>query len=140
SRPLPSSLSEVEAAVASRTERSALAPEGVRPSFRAGFWYRVKRTDRPKPTTITITEAVPCVIGECLVIESDAGNTTLASKDWELVEQRTFGLTARFNPPLRIYQWPLRVSSAWSYTTTIESSRGVTFLPASRRTWFHMSQ
>lgn len=124
SRPLPSSLSEVEAAVASRTEKSALAPEGVRPNFSPGFWYRVKRTDRPKPTTMTIKEAIPCVIGECLVIGSDAGYTTLASKEWELVEQRTFGSVARFNPPLRAYQWPLRVGNAWSYMTTIESSQG----------------
>ena len=30
----------------------------------------------------------------------------------------------RFNPPLRVSQWPLKVGSALSYMTTIETSQG----------------
>jgi len=125
SRPLPSNLNEVETAVRSRAEQSAQAPEGVRPSYSPGFWYRVQLNDRPKPTTMTFTGATPCVIGECLVLESDVGNTGLFSSDWDLFEQRTSdGLPVRFNPPLRVYQWPLRVGSSWSYMATIETSQG----------------
>jgi hypothetical protein len=110
--------------VRSRAQRSALAPEGMRPNFSPGFWYRVQGNDRPKPITMTFTRATPCVIGECLVIESDAGNNILFSSDWDLVEQRTSaGLTARFNP-LRVYQWPLKVGSSWSYMSSIETSQG----------------
>ena len=74
---------------------------------------------------MTFTGATPCVIGECLVLESDVGNTGLFSSDWDLFEQRTSdGLPVRFNPPLRVYQWPLRVGSSWSYMATIETSQG----------------
>ena len=125
SRPLPSTLSEVETALRSRAQKFALAPEGMRPNFAPGFWYRVQGNDRPKPTTMTFTRATPCIIGECLLIESDADNNILFSSDWDLVEQRTSaGLTARFNPPLRVYQWPLKVGSSWSYMSSIETSQG----------------
>jgi hypothetical protein len=77
-----------------------------------------RRLQRRKGTT-------PCVIGECLVVESDAGNTLLISSDYDLVEQRTSdGSTVRFNPPLRVYQWPLKVGSSWSYMSSIETSQG----------------
>jgi hypothetical protein len=125
SRPLPSSLSEVEAAVASRAEQSALAPAGLRPSFSPGFWVRVKDSNRSTPTTNMFKGTASCVIGECLVLESDAGSTSLISLDYGMVETRTSdGLTTRFNPPLRVSQWPLKVGSALSYMTTIETSQG----------------
>lgn len=125
SRPLPSSLSEIESAVRSRAERSALAPEGIRPSYSHGFWGRAKVNNRSMPTTTTFKGTTPCVIGECLVVESDAGNTLLISSDYDLVEQRTSdGATVRFNPPLRVYQWPLKVGSSWSYMSSIETSQG----------------
>ena len=61
------------------------------------------------------------------------GNTGLYSRDWDLVEQRTAdGSIVRFNPPLRLCQWPLRVGSTWSYMTTIETSQGAKIPPASR--------
>jgi predicted Zn-dependent protease len=53
SRPLPSTLSEVETAVRSRGESSALAPEGMRPSYSHGFWGRAKVNNRSAPTTTT---------------------------------------------------------------------------------------
>ena len=125
SRPLPSNLGEVETAVRSGAEKSALAPEGVRPSFSTGYWVRVKSSDRPTPVTNRFKGTTPCVIGECLVMESDVGDTTLVSSDYGLVEQRTSdGSTVRFNPPLRVFQWPLKVGSALSYMTTIETSQG----------------
>jgi len=125
SRPLPSNLTEVKIAVRSRAEQSVLAPEGLRPSFSPGFWVRVKESNRFTPTTNTFKGTTPCMIGECLVLESDAGSTSLISRDYGMVETRTSnGATVRFNPPLRLIQWPLKVGSTLSYMTTIETSPG----------------
>ncbi len=124
SRPLPSNLTEVETLVRSRAEQSVLAPEGLRPSLSRGFWVRVKDNNRSTPTTNTFKGTTSCVIGECLVLESDAGSISLVSRDYGMVETRTSnGSTVRFSPPLRI-QWPLRVGSAWSDMITIENSDG----------------
>jgi Zn-dependent protease with chaperone function len=124
SRPLPSNLTEVETAVRSRAEQSILAPEGLRPDLSPGFWVRVKESNRSTLTTNTFKGTHPCVIGECLVLESDAGSTSLISSDYEMVETRTTnGVTMRFNPPLRLIQWPLKVGSTLSYMTIIEMSQ-----------------
>lgn len=126
SRALPSSLREVESAVITRAEQAKLAPEGLRTSISSGYWVQLKVSNRATPIRATFKGTTPCVIGECRVIEYDNGDSVLVSSDYEMVETRTTsnGVTMRFNPPLRLVQWPLKVGSTLSYMTTIETSQG----------------
>jgi hypothetical protein len=123
SRPLPSTLAEVQAAIRSRAEQTVSAPEGLKPNLLPGFWVRVKDSNSSIPRTSTVTGTATCMVGECVVMESDSGTTSLVTRDYEMVEIRSANSWVRFDPPLRI-QWPLKVGTAWSHMTTIATSEG----------------
>src|SRR5262249_41279318 len=59
-RPLPASLVDARAAAAEDASRAAQAPEGQRPSYTPGFWYQIKMSARPGPTTFRFDRTEPC--------------------------------------------------------------------------------
>jgi Zn-dependent protease with chaperone function len=123
SRPLPANLAEVEAAVAARRQDSVLALEGVRPNLVPGFSYRLKLSNRPGPTAYKLRNSTSCATGDCLIVESDLGETTVYTSDFAVVETRkSDGSGFRFDPPLSLAQWPLRVGNSWTQTTTFETA------------------
>ncbi len=121
-RPLPSNLAEAQAASAEL--RASLGPEAVRPSVQAGYWFRSKLSNRSNVTTVRFGGREPCAGGECFSLIGDDGTTTY-TVDFGWVETKhANGTWLRFDPPLRLMQWPLRVGSSWSDTTEAASSSG----------------
>jgi hypothetical protein len=124
-RALPSSLAELHAATRERATRGAQTPVALQPSFEPGFWYQYRATNRSTPFTNRFLRREPCSAGECLVVESDTGNTGIQTTDLALLEARSAnGAWRRFTPPLRELKWPLTVGDTWSDTVTIEDSSG----------------
>jgi len=124
-RPLPSSLEEVQVAVAAaqaeHARKVALAPMAARPSLQAGFWYSLKPSNRPSSITYRLDRVEACPTGECFVVIADSGGTGYYTTDYALVEIiNPNGSWTRFSPPLRIVRWPLRVGDSWSETITIQ--------------------
>lgn len=65
------------------------------------------------------------MVGECLVVESDAGMRGLYTTELALLETTaTDGAWRRFDPPLKEFQWPLLVSDRWSDAITVTESTG----------------
>src|SRR3989442_6609715 len=125
SQPLPSSLAELRGATTARATKLASAPIASMPSFQQGFWYQFKMSNRPAPTTNRFVGREACPSGECYVVESDTGSTTVLTSDLALYEQRNpNGTWTRAVPGLRSLKWPLAVGDRWSDSVTIEESSG----------------
>lgn len=125
SRPLPSSLAELQAATAERANRVALAPIAPMPSYQPGFWYQYRVSNRPSPTTNRFVKHEPCSAGECWIVESDTGNTGTYTVGLALLESKnTNGTWRRFTPPLQEFKWPLRVGDSWTDAVSMEDSSG----------------
>jgi hypothetical protein len=123
-RPLPLNIAELQKASTERASKIALAPVALRPSYEQGFWYQITTTSQPNPVTYRFVRKESCAAGQCLVLESDAGETSLMTLDMGLVEVRNAKLSAKFEPPLRVIQWPLKVGDAWTDKVAIEQSTG----------------
>jgi Zn-dependent protease with chaperone function len=122
-RPLPSNLAEAQAAAVQL--RASLGPEAARPSLQAGYWVRAQVSNRADPTTFRLGAKEPCAAGgECFNLISD-DSTSRYTADYAWIEtKRPDGTWIRFDPPLRLMQWPLRVGSSWSDSTEVASSSG----------------
>lgn len=124
-RPLPSDLSEVQNLTAERARQVALAPVASRPSLQPGYWMRFQASNRATPYAVRFDRLESCSAGECVVATSETGATSLYTKDYALVEIRQpDGKWQRFSPPLRLYQWPLRVGASWTGELVVEDSTG----------------
>ena len=124
-RLLPNNLAEVHKARAEQTSKMAFAPIASRPSYESGFWYQSKVSNRSNPVTYRFNRKEPCVVGECMVLETDGGENSVVSMDFALVEIRNTSNTwTKFSPPFRMIRWPLQVGDTWSETITIEQSTG----------------
>jgi Zn-dependent protease with chaperone function len=124
-RPLPTDLTEVQAARAEHASKMALAPIGPQPLYQTGFWYRSNASNRTTPVTYRFVRREACAAGECMVIEGDSGVVGVYTPNFEIVEVRNpNGSWLRFSPPLRLIRWPVRVGDTWSGVITIEQSSG----------------
>ena len=124
-RSLPTNLTELKAALAERSSTTALAPIATQPPLEIGFWLRAKVSNRTSPVTYRFVRKAACAAGECIVVETDIGATSIFTAERALVETKNpDGSWTRFSPPLRMFQWPIRVGDTWSQPITVEQSSG----------------
>ncbi len=124
-RPLPTSLTEVQTARAEHAAKMSLAPLASQPTYQPGFWWRSKATNRPNLVTYRVDRKEPCEVGECMVIQADTGAVAIYTLDFALVQIRNpNGTSTQFSPPLRLIRWPLRIGDTWSDVVTVEQSSG----------------
>lgn len=126
SKPLPANMAEARTAAVAQSSAMALAPIGVQPSVKLGYWTKLKATNRPGPDTIRADRIQPCTVGQCVVLARADGATTIVTQDLaELVETRNAdGSWRRYSPAIPIYRFPLRVGDSWSATVNAEDSKG----------------
>ncbi len=123
-RPLPSNLAELEKTVAA-TREGVSAPEAMRPKYPVGFWYRAKLSNKSEPVTSRYEQDVPCGNRTCMKLILSNGETSLQTLEGEIVELRkSDNSSVKFEPPMRLSQFPLRVGNKWSQVLNIKTSAG----------------
>jgi len=135
--PLPRTIPAPPVVAALTPPSASLAPatrEGVSkaslvafaPHLRPGFWTRTRQVqDGGKQTTLRLDRSEPCEPVDCWVFTSEDGSANVFTRELALKEIRNAdGSVARFSPPLRQYEWPLRPGKRWNHTIVIHRSSG----------------
>lgn len=124
-RPLPTNLTELQAARATQLSKSTAVPTAFTPDVHPGFWYTMHSSAKDSNTTYRLDRKDVCDHGECLFLVGNNGaNVTLSSSFGLVKNENQDGTWTQYSPPLRQIKFPLTVGDSWSDTITIENSTG----------------
>jgi len=108
-----------------RGRRLAMAPLATLPTFPKGYWFTFGSLLGGGKYVLDRTEA--CDHQTCNVFVASNGIEHVYTPDYGEAQYRSpQGTVIRYDPPLRLFQWPLRVGDTWSHPVRFVVSRGGT--------------
>lgn len=124
-RPLPNNLEELNTARIANEQQKSLSPVALKPSVKAGYWYKSRIVKTGAETTYKYESIEPCSSGACINVSSSSNTKGVITTDGKLVrsETATGGLTT-YTPAVRTILFPLRVGDAWEDLIEVESPDG----------------
>ena len=124
-RPLPKSLVEIEQVRKELDKQASLAPIGLRPDIKEGFWYKTKRSDVGNEVVVRYEKLHDCQYGRCVTIRDETNEKQTVTTDYQVVmREKPDGSSATFNPPLRKIRFPVSVGDEWEDSISIAYSDG----------------
>jgi len=108
-----------------RERRIAMAPLATVPTFPKGYWFEFGSPLGGGRYVLERTEA--CDQGTCNVFVASNGIEHVYTADYAEAQYRSpQGTVIRYDPPLRLFQWPLKVGDTWSHPVRFVLARGGT--------------